>query len=80
MRIPGYSINGHLKIKPQIKLTLFCYTSAELQIRGVIEAVLMRSHKICSTVEMWLIIPQLSLLPLLIWSTASGPSCCTKGP
>ena len=29
----------------------------------------MMGHKICFSGEMWLIIPKLSLLPLLIWST-----------
>ena len=29
----------------------------------------MIGHKICFYGEMWLIIPKLSLLPLLIWST-----------
>ena len=33
------------------------------------ETVLMRGHKICFYGEIWLIIPKLSLLPLLIWST-----------
>ena len=32
----------------------------------------MVGHKICSNGEIWLIIPKLSLLPLLIWSTAKG--------
>ena len=31
----------------------------------------MMGHKICFYGEMWLIIPKLSLMPLLIWST--GP-------
>ena len=30
----------------------------------------MMDHKISSDGEMWLIIPKLSLLPLLIWTTA----------
>ena len=29
----------------------------------------MMGHKICLNGEIWLIIPKLSLLPLLIWST-----------
>ena len=29
----------------------------------------MMGHKICLNKEIWLIIPKLSLLPLLIWST-----------
>ena len=32
----------------------------------------MMGHKICFYVELLLIIPKLSLLPLLIWSTAIG--------
>ena len=32
----------------------------------------MVGHKICFYGEMWLIIPKLSLLPLLIWSTEGG--------
>ena len=31
----------------------------------------MMGHKICLYQEKWLIIPKLSLLPLLIWSTES---------
>ena len=31
--------------------------------------VLRMGHKICFNGEIWLIIPKLSLLPLLIWST-----------
>ena len=34
----------------------------------------MMGHKICFYREMWLIIPKLSLLTLLIWSTAFGKS------
>ena len=30
----------------------------------------MMGHKICFYGEIWLIIPKLSLLPLLMWSTA----------
>ena len=33
------------------------------------EMVLMMGHKICFHGEIWLIIPELSLLPFLIWST-----------
>ena len=33
------------------------------------ETVLMMGHKICFYGELWLLIPKLSLLPLLIWST-----------
>ena len=32
------------------------------------DKVLMRGHKICFYGEIWLIIPELSLLPLLNWS------------
>ena len=32
----------------------------------------MMGHKICFYGEIWLIIPKLSLLPLLIWSTGEG--------
>ena len=32
--------------------------------------VLMMGYKICFNREIWIIIPKLSLLPLLIWSTA----------
>ena len=32
----------------------------------------MMDHKICFYGEMWLIIPKLSLLPLLIWSIVAG--------
>ena len=35
------------------------------------ETVLMMGHKNCFQEEMWLIIPKLSLLPFLIWTTAS---------
>ena len=31
----------------------------------------MRGHKICFNGEMWIIIPKLSMLPLLIWSTGN---------
>ena len=34
------------------------------------ETVLKMGHKKCLLGEIWLIIPKLSLLPLLIWSTA----------
>ena len=33
------------------------------------ETVVMMGHKICFYGELWLLIPKLSLLPLLIWST-----------
>ena len=49
------------------------YESGALPIalRGpAVETVLMMGHKICFYGEMWLIIPKLSLLLLLIWSTA----------
>ena len=36
------------------------------------ETVLMMAHKICFNGEIGLIIPKLSLLPLLIWSIESG--------
>ena len=34
------------------------------------ETVLMMGHKICFNEEIWIVIPKLSLLLLLIWSTA----------
>ena len=36
----------------------------------------MRSHKICFDLEIWIIIPKLSLLPLFIWSTAPLTLMC----
>ena len=36
---------------------------------GHLERVLMMGCKICFNGEIWLVIPKLSLLPLLIWST-----------
>ena len=36
------------------------------------ETVLMMGHKICFHGEIWKIIPKLSLLPLLTWSTGQG--------
>ena len=35
----------------------------------LVETVLMRGHNICFHEEIWIIIPKLSLLPLLIWTT-----------
>ena len=35
----------------------------------------MMGHKICFYGKMWIIIPKLSLLPLLIWSTADFVVC-----
>ena len=35
----------------------------------MIETVLMMGHKICFYEEIWIIIPKLSHLPLLIWSS-----------
>ena len=37
----------------------------------------MQGHKICFYGEIWLIIPKLSLLPLLIWSTVTADLCKT---
>ena len=39
------------------------------------ETVLMMGHKICFYGDIWQIIPKLSLLPLLIWSTDRGKGC-----
>ena len=36
------------------------------------ETVLMRGHNVCFYAKIWKIIPKLSLLPLLIWSTEVG--------
>ena len=38
----------------------------------------MVGHKLCFYGEIWLIIPQLSLLPLLIWSTGLKKEFTTK--
>ena len=42
------------------------------------ETVLMMGHKICFYGEIWLIISELSLLPLLIWSTDIKFVNCTN--
>ena len=42
-----------------------CYPSLEL----VGEMVLMRGHNICFYGEIWSVLPKLSMLPFLIWST-----------
>ena len=49
------------------KVKVYCMLSFESPRLG--KTVLMRGHKICFCREILKIIPKLSLLPLLIWST-----------